>query len=57
MEFDFQRVLMYGIILGVLAYLLYARYVKNKKPADEKKIESAPACPVVADKDETSKEE
>lgn len=55
---DFQRVLLYGIVLGVLAYLIYARYVKNKKPADEPKVEAPPACPVASvDKDETTKED
>ncbi len=58
MDFDFQRVLLYGVVLGVIAYLIYARYIKNKK-SDDKPVESAPVCPVaiVSDKEEASKEE
>ncbi len=56
MDFDFQRVLLYGVILGVLAYLIYYRYVKSKK-SDDKKIESVSACPVATDKEEISKED
>lgn len=53
MDLPIPRVLLYGIILGILAYILYTRYIKNRK---EKK-EETPAPPPVTDKEETCKEE
>lgn len=55
---DVQRIVLYGIVLGLIAYFIYARYVKGKStppppaqpPAEVPKVD-APACEIQPQED------
>ena len=40
-EMEIQQILFYGIILGVLAYIFYARYIKNKAESVKEPVKAS----------------
>lgn len=48
---EIQQILFYGVVLGILAYIVYARYFKTKKNVDEPPVEKS--LPADVDEPET----
>lgn len=50
---DVQRIVLYGVVIGLIAYFIYARYVKGKStpapatpPTEVPKVEAPSVCEI-----------